>query len=154
MIFIKSNYKLPFLDRLRCVIKFIISLKNQNGRIKTVSSWYPVDTARSPGYVWWYDSMYSMYSCMMQYEIWKFLKVNILQYVAVRTSSFVFKIDTSVLVYLHELTLIPVWISNHMLSKMWDEIAYPLTNLSDVWQWINNLIQHFIMNVITYPCCD
>ena len=27
--------------------------------------------------------------------------------------------------YLHGLILIPAWISNHMLSKVWDEITYP-----------------------------
>ena len=31
---------------------------------------------------------------------------------------------------LHGLTLIPEWISNHMLSKMWDEITYPFLNFS------------------------
>ena len=27
---------------------------------------------------------------------------------------------------LHGLTLVPTWISNHMPSKVWDEITYPL----------------------------
>ena len=28
------------------------------------------------------------------------------------------------------LTLIPAWISNHMLSKVWDEITYPFLNFN------------------------
>ena len=29
-----------------------------------------------------------------------------------------------------DLTLIPAWISNHMPSKMWDEITYPFLNFN------------------------
>ena len=32
--------------------------------------------------------------------------------------------------YLHGLTLIPAWISNHMPSKVWDEITYPFLNFN------------------------
>ena len=32
--------------------------------------------------------------------------------------------------YLHGLTLILAWISNHMASKMWDEITYPFLNFN------------------------
>ena len=32
--------------------------------------------------------------------------------------------------YWHGLTLIPVWISNYMPSKMWDEITYPFLNFN------------------------
>ena len=32
--------------------------------------------------------------------------------------------------YSHGLTLIPAWISNHMPSKMWDEIIYPFLNFN------------------------
>ena len=39
---------------------------------------------------------------------------------------------------------------------MWDEITYPFPNFNgctvEVWEWINNFIPHFIMDVITYPC--
>ena len=39
--------------------------------------------------------------------------------------------------------------SNHMPSKVWDEITYPVSNFSggaiEVWEWIINFIQHFIM---------
>ena len=35
------------------------------------------------------------------------------------------------------LTLIPVYLSDHMLTKVWDEITYPFTNFSgctvEVW---------------------
>ena len=56
---------------------------------------------------------------------------------------------------LHGLTLIPAWISNHMPSKVWDEISYPFPNFNsctvEVWEWISNFIPHFTMDVITYP---
>ena len=40
-------------------------------------------------------------------------------------------------------TLIPIWINNHMSSKMGVN-----------WEWISNFIPHFIMHIITYPCWD
>ena len=44
----------------------------------------------------------------------------------------------------------------HMPSKVWDEITYPFPNFNvatvEVWEWINNFIPHFIMDVITHPC--
>ena len=56
------------------------------------------------------------------------------------------------------LTLIQAWISNHMPSKMWNEISYPFPNFNcctvEVWEWINNFISHFKMDVIAYPCWD
>ena len=58
--------------------------------------------------------------------------------------------------YWHGLTLIPVWISNHMPSKMWDEITYPFPNFNGinvaVWVWIRNFNPQLVMNGITYPC--
>ena len=33
--------------------------------------------------------------------------------------------------YLYGLTLIPVWISIHTPSKVWDEITYPFLNFND-----------------------
>ena len=49
--------------------------------------------------------------------------------------------------YLHGLTLIPTWINNHMPSKVWVEITYPLPNFNsatvEVWEWISNFIPHF-----------
>ena len=60
--------------------------------------------------------------------------------------------------YYHELTLIPAWISNHMPSKVYEEITYPFPNFNsvtiEVWQWIDNFITLYIMNEITYPCWD
>ena len=50
------------------------------------------------------------------------------------------------------LTWIPSWISNHMPSKVWDEITYPVPNFNEVWEWISNFIPHIIMDVIA--CCD
>ena len=53
--------------------------------------------------------------------------------------------------YQHGLTLIPVWISNHMPSKVWNEITDPFLHFTvDI--WISNWIIHFVMDVITYPC--
>ena len=44
--------------------------------------------------------------------------------------------------YLHVLTLIPAWISNHTPSKVWDEITYPFLNFNgctvEVQEWISN----------------
>ena len=40
---------------------------------------------------------------------------------------------------------------------MWDEITYPFLNFNgaiDVWEWINNSIQHFTGHVIIDPCWD
>ena len=34
------------------------------------------------------------------------------------------------LFYLHGLTLIPAWISNHAPCKVWDEITYPFLNFN------------------------
>ena len=52
------------------------------------------------------------------------------------------------------LTLIPAWISNHMLSKMWYEITYPFPNLYgatvEVWEWIRNFIPYFIYKGSNY----
>ena len=49
----------------------------------------------------------------------------------------------------HGLTLIPAWIYNHLLSKVWSEINYPFQNFNgfivEVWRWISNFIPHFLM---------
>ena len=57
------------------------------------------------------------------------------------------------------LTIISAWISsNHIHYKVCDEIIYPFPNFNgvtvEVWEWINNFIPHFIMDVITHPCWD
>ena len=43
---------------------------------------------------------------------------------------------------LHGLTSVPTWISNHMHSKVWDEITYPVPNFNSytvgIWEWIRN----------------
>ena len=45
----------------------------------------------------------------------------------------------------HKLTLIPTWISNHMPSRVWNEITYPFWNFScaEDLKWISNFIQTF-----------
>ena len=54
--------------------------------------------------------------------------------------------------YYHGLTLIPAWITNHLPGKVWDEITYPFLNFNgatvEVWEWISNIIPHFIMDVL------
>ena len=65
---------------------------------------------------------------------------------------------TSCLFYQHGLTLIPTWIYNHTLSKVWHQITYPVPNFNgedvELWEWISNFTPHFIMDVITCPCWD
>ena len=60
--------------------------------------------------------------------------------------------------YWHGLTLITAWISNHMLSNLWDEITFPFSNFNgatvDVLKWISNFSPHFIMVMIIYSSCD
>ena len=45
-----------------------------------------------------------------------------------------------------------------MPNKVRDEITYPFINFNggtaEVWEWIGNFIQHFVMDVITYPLWD
>ena len=42
----------------------------------------------------------------------------------------IWRLDTCGPFYLHGLTLIPAWISNHMPVKVWDEITYPFLNFN------------------------
>ena len=60
--------------------------------------------------------------------------------------------------YKHGLTLIPAWISNHILSKKWEWITNSFSNFngcnSKGWEWISNFIIHFILGVIIYSCRD
>ena len=55
------------------------------------------------------------------------------------------------------LTFIAAWTSNHMPSKVWNEITYPFPNFHgctiEVWEWIRNFIPHFIMIAIIYRTC-
>ena len=50
------------------------------------------------------------------------------------------------------------WICNCIHYKAWDEMTYPFPNFNgctvEVWEWISNLISHFIGRVITYACWD
>ena len=66
------------------------------------------------------------------------------------------KVNTNSPFYWGGLTLIPAWISSHMLRKVWDEIIYPFLNFNgatvEVLEWISNFIPHIIMDAITYPC--
>ena len=57
---------------------------------------------------------------------------------------------------LHALTLILAGINNYIHYKVLDEITYWLPNFNgataEVWGWMSNLIPHFIVLAITYPC--
>ena len=52
------------------------------------------------------------------------------------------------------LSLIPAWISNHRHRKVGDELTYFNSATIEVWEWISNFIQRFMIDVITYPCSD
>ena len=60
--------------------------------------------------------------------------------------------------YQQELIIFLAWIRNHMPGKVWNEVTYPFANFNgttvEVWEWISNILLHFIMDVITYPCWD
>ena len=51
------------------------------------------------------------------------------------------------------LSLIPVWISNYIPSKIWVEITYPFQNFNgasvEVCEWMRYFIPHFIMDAVT-----
>ena len=48
----------------------------------------------------------------------------------------------------------PAQMSNHMSSKVWDEITYPFSNFNgctiELWERINKFILYLMMDVITY----
>ena len=50
------------------------------------------------------------------------------------------------------LTFLSAWISNHIPSKVWNEIIYPFPRFNgavvEVWEWINNFIPNFIRDVL------
>ena len=60
--------------------------------------------------------------------------------------------------YKYGMTLIPAWISDHMLGKICDEIIHPFPNSNgctvEVWEWISNFIPQFMVDPITYACWD
>ena len=62
------------------------------------------------------------------------------------------------LFYWHGLTLTQACKSNHMPNEVWIEITSPFSNFNsctaEVWELISNLILHFRMDGITYPCKD
>ena len=67
-------------------------------------------------------------------------------------------IDCSVPLLLTWIDLNPPRISNKRPIKVLDEINYPFPILNDctveVWEWMNNFISHFIMDVLSDPCWD
>ena len=55
--------------------------------------------------------------------------------------------------YKYGITLMPVWISDHMFIKVWYKITYPFPNFNgytvEVSEWISTYISYFMMDVIT-----
>ena len=60
--------------------------------------------------------------------------------------------------YLHELTLIPAWISIHMPSEVWDELTYPFPKFQRLNRWSqgmeSNYTSYFTIDVILYSYED
>ena len=60
------------------------------------------------------------------------------------------------LFYQHGLTSIPAWISDHIHYNVWDKLL--ISNFNgckvEIWEWINNIILHFTMDIIIYPGWD
>ena len=50
------------------------------------------------------------------------------------------------------------WVNTHIHSEEWGEIIHPFPNFNGgtigVWEWISNFITLFIMDVLTYVCCE
>ena len=53
------------------------------------------------------------------------------------------------LLYRHRLILSSTWISNHLLSKVWDEVTHPF-----LFPNFNSFIAHIMVNIIIYPYSD
>ena len=51
----------------------------------------------------------------------------------------------------HGLILVPVWTSNHIKYKEWNEITYPFPNFNDaaveVWEWIYVISFHTLLSM-------
>ena len=89
-----------------------------------------------------YDNVKSKYSSMPKFndqlskgvESWVRISNHISQKIMLQLSMLKFRIisvsksQSCGPFYYHGLTLIPTWISNHMPSKVWDEITYPFLN--------------------------
>ena len=57
--------------------------------------------------------------------------------------------------YKNELIVIPAWISNGMLSKVWNDITYPCNGATaQVWERTSKFISYIMMEVSIYPCWD
>ena len=58
----------------------------------------------------------------------------------------------------YELTLIPAWISKHIIGKILIEIIYLFQIFNscadEIWEWTSNFIPQFIMYVLGYPWWD
>ena len=52
-------------------------------------------------------------------------------------------------ILLARITLIPVWISNHMAKEVWDETDHSQTCIIKVLEWTSNFIQNDMINLIT-----
>ena len=83
----------------------------------------------------------------LQDILWHNTHINMLVYA---------KVLTTRTLLLTRLNFNHSWITNHIpSSKACDEIVYPFPNLNgcivEVWEWICNLTQHSLIDVIAYP---
>ena len=94
----------------------------------------------------------------LQFKKQIFLQENVPENVIHKLSAILFRphwiisLGPLLLTWINSIT---AWISNHMLSKVGDEITCPFPNYNgftvEVWEWISKFTSHFIMDVITYP---
>ena len=101
-------------------------------------------------YLYWYLHFMLIWQwCELYYVWWEAIKLFwIFESLNISASVFIENPVVSISIwgsfYWHGWTLIPVWISNHLPSKVWDNITHPLPNFNsctmDVWEWISNFI--------------
>ena len=93
--------------------------------------------------------MYSFSPDIVHLGTWDF---KTMQYAMRPNGSYVCNSNDRGYLLLTWLPLIPEWITNHMSSKVWDEIIYTFPNLDgctvDVWELINNFIRHISMGAL------
>ena len=112
--------------------------------------------------IWIFQGSYTKWSLFLgtnfNLKNKNFLQENVPENVIHKLSAILFRphwiisLGPLLLTWINSIT---AWISNHMLSKVGDEITYPFPNYNgftvEVWEWISKFTSHFIMDVITYP---
>ena len=82
--------------------------------------------------VWWLVKLLMKWKISLSYATSSLgvkYKRQHLQYMEKQGNSH-FCLDSNGHFYLYDLTLIPLWIINHMPSKVWDGITYPFLNFN------------------------